>query len=200
MKIDTEVELLARAGRKGLNVVSLSDLMNLTGKNYGTVRVSAHRLVRKGVLRPIKNKRGLWFNGLGNREPEGIIPRLYPEAYLSAETALSRYGLITFVPNTIIAGTPNKSEEIYTPYGTIQLFHIPQKYQTDIYEDTVTGIKTASREKALQDLFYLKRERGLSLGSVNISDQIDKEKLACLAKVLPTRQKRKLQAYLKHLS
>ncbi len=196
MSVNSEVEILARAGKKGLNVVSLIDLMNLTGKSYGAVRVSALRLVRKRVLGPVHGKKGLWFNTLGNQQPESIIPRVEPDAYITAETALSRYGLITFIPNIVIAGTPNKSRKINTPYGTIQLFHIPLKYQTDIYEDTVTGLKTASREKALVDLFYLKRDSGLSLSSVNLLEQIDKQKLFYLASSLPIRQKRKFHAYL----
>lgn len=194
--MNTEIELLARLGKKNLNVVTISDLMNLTGKNYEAVRVSAFRLVKKGVLKTIEGKRGIWFNTFGNQEPEGIIPRLDIDAYITAESALSRYGLITFVPNKVIVGTPNSSREINTPYGTIQLFHIPLKYKIDIHENTITGIKIASREKALLDLIYLCRDKGLGLNVIKIIDQIDKEKILFLARFLPIRTKRKLRSYI----
>lgn len=195
--MSTEIKLLARLGKKNLNVVTISDLMNLTGKSYGAARVSAFRLVKEGILKTIEGKRGIWFNTFGNQEPESIIPRLDIDAYITSESALYRYGLITFVPNKIVVGTPNKSGEINTPYGIIQLFHIPLKYKIDIHENTVTGIKISSREKAILDLIYLNQDKGLGLNVIKIIDQIDKEKLLSLAEFLPIRTKRKLRFYIR---
>jgi predicted transcriptional regulator of viral defense system len=110
------------------------------------------RLVKAG--RFIRLMRGKWLTT--NQVDPLILPEYLTSpfpSYISLQTALFYYGMISQIPHTIYAVTIARTRIYKTPVGVISAHHI----QPDFFFDFgMTGeIKIATPEKALIDLLYL---------------------------------------------
>ncbi len=110
------------------------------------------RLVKEG--RFIRLMRGKWAT------TQKIDPLLLPEyltapfpSYISLQTALFYHGMISQIPPIIYAVTLARTHLYTTPLGTISAHHIQPDFFFDF--ELINGIKMATPEKALLDVFYL---------------------------------------------
>jgi len=84
--------------------------------------------------------------------------------YLSLETALSDYGLISQMPNRLVFMTTGRSQVFTTPYGIIEFVHSARnvsQFYTDCTFDKRFGFYVAEPKKAIRDAKRTNRSRDL---------------------------------------
>lgn len=130
-------------------------------KDYKRPYDKIHELVKKGELTPIKN--GLYIPGpkldVMGPEPLLLANHIWGPSYVSAETALSHWGLIPERVYETSSATVKKSKKYKTPAGRFNYYHLPLPY----YAFGIKSIKLspkqtvliASPEKAICDKIIL---------------------------------------------
>lgn len=91
-------------------------------------------------------------------------------SYLSLESALSEYGLISQVPTGLTFMTTGRRGEFKTPYGTIEFNHTsrsPKDFIPDLLENG-RPLPIANAQRALKDLHRVGRNTQLLL-----KDEVD---------------------------
>jgi hypothetical protein len=138
-------------------------------------------LVKGGYLYQLK--RGLYVAGIKIKTPHPelflVANHLYGPSYISAESALSYWGLIPEKVMSITSITTRKSTIFSTDLGNFCYFHVPPEgYSIGVCQVQLTPVQTvimASPEKALCDL--INQTRGLNLRSVRQAKQFLEEDL-----------------------
>lgn len=161
---------------------STSDIEKITGLSRDSLKVSLSRLVKKDLI--VRLSRGIFILPKSIDKIPEIANQLYSPSYLSFESALSRYGIISQVPYTITFATLNRSKRMIL--GGIEV-----EYR-QVKKDLFTGFSkennffVASPEKALLDEVYLV-SRGLASIAFDELDlgRIDKKLLCELSKNYP---------------
>ncbi len=133
------------------------------------------RMVRAGILQ--RAARGVYVNeGAKSRDGwtiERVALALRPAdlSYVSLESALSEYGIISQIPvGRITLMTTGRSGVFETPYGTIEFVHTDRS-PARIRENTIEGdgrrpLRVARAQAALQDL----RRVGRNLHLVDLDE------------------------------
>lgn len=123
---------------------------------YRKPRDKITRLLATGAI--VRIKKGLYcFGELFRKEhinPEYLANLIYGPSYISAEYALSHYGLIPERVETITSVTTRRSRNFDTPVGVFSYTMLkPSRYAVGAVFETVGKIPylTASPEKALVD-------------------------------------------------
>lgn len=137
---------------------------------------SLQRMTRDGLL--TKAARGIYANTSGvARNPGRVIERVAKSlrpgklCYLSLESMLSEYGLISQIPMTYLTVMTTGASGVHeTPYGTIEFTHT-KRSRSDILERSVfvsdRPLRVAKKQAAIQDLVRVGRNL----------DMIDQEEL-----------------------
>lgn len=123
------------------------------------LKAALNRLVKQGILiRPI---RGVYVYAKSknlHRFPLEHIARAMRRGdynYVSLETALSQYGVISQIPmDRITVMTTGRRGEYKTPFGTIEFTHT-KRSPIDIYQSTVlpdSPLPIARKDAAIRDL------------------------------------------------
>ena len=157
---------------EGLNrpFYTISDIEKVTGLSRNSLYVTLNRLVDRGVLERIGS--GIYRLFITPPSIEKVASSLYIPNYLSFESALSRYGILTLVPYTLTFATTRKSKR-WTIEGRDIEFRQLKRELFWGYE-MEGGIYIARPEKAFLDLIYF-----ASRGKASIDmDEIDMTKLS----------------------
>jgi predicted transcriptional regulator of viral defense system len=85
---------------------TLFDLEKILNVKKDSLYVTLSRLVKSGVL--IRLKRGIYQPEFKEPELEKTANELYYPSYLSFETGLSRYGILSQIPYALAAGQRNR--------------------------------------------------------------------------------------------
>ncbi len=115
------------------------------------------RLAADGLVSSVR--KGLWSL---RESPDSMqlldyVAAPYP-AYVSLQSALFVHGLVEQVPSMTFAVTLGRSARLKTSIGTFSLHHVePRSF--DGYDLLPSGVKLATPEKALVDLFNLSATR-----------------------------------------
>jgi len=168
--IDRWIALLQDLARQGQDFLTLAGLQRLTGLRAGAVRKAVLRLEKKGYLTRVG--RGLYANHFGHPRLETLAMIIGTPCYISFESALERYGILSQVPLVLTCASTSRSERRRTPLGEI-LFHRLQPALCFGYR-TEDGILWAEPEKALLDWIYLHRRR---YGVTPAMDELDRSLL-----------------------
>jgi len=161
---------------------STADLEKITGLERESLKVVLHRLVRQGVLSRLR--RGVYELVVDPANIRVVANQLYYPSYVSFETALSDYGILSQIPYTVTFATTKKSKKITIRDSEVEYTQL----RNDLFFGYTlnNGIYIAEPEKALLDQLYLV-SRGKR--SVNIKEletkPISKTKLAKYAKKYP---------------
>jgi predicted transcriptional regulator of viral defense system len=147
------VEALARLRALGLPFVTTSDAAAVFRQSTAATSMTLRRLAKRGALVPIRS--GLW-----SVNPQ-VDPYLLPEyltapfpSYISFQSALHLRGMVEQIPSVIYAATLGRTQRIKTSFGTYSFHHLaPELF--DGFETLESGVKLATPEKALFDVFYL---------------------------------------------
>ena len=134
----------------------LADLEKILGQQRPSLYVTLNRLVKYGVL--IRLRRGVYLAALQPPALPRIANTLVYPSYLSFESALSRYGIVSQVPYTLTFATSRRSQHL-TLGDTVVEFH-QLKRELFFGYTLADGLYLAEPEKALLDQYYL-ATRGL---------------------------------------
>jgi len=187
------IELIKALERLNKPFYSISDLEKITGLSRDSLYVTLKRLVVRGVLERIGS--GIYRLFTAPPSIEKVASSLYMPNYLSFESALSRYGILTLIPYALTFATTRKTMR-FTIEGRDIEFRQLKKNLFGGYE-MEGGIYIAKPEKAFLDLVYF-----VSRGKTSIDlDEIDMAKLSIsklreLSKKFPEYTKRYLNKIL----
>lgn len=160
MKQSDAIKRLAAFDLKGRFVYSSKDISKLFFEESDRSRqATVARLVNSGVLeRPSK---GVYVYSLSRHKGSDTLERVAKTLrrgeynYISLESALSEYGVISQVPvGRITVMTTGRKGEYKTPYGVIEFTHT-ERSVTDILssvQDRGRPLRIATKEAALRDL------------------------------------------------
>lgn len=136
---------------------SPADLEKVLGQSRPALYVTLNRLVKYGVL--VRLGRGVYQAALRAADLPRIANQLVHPSYLSFESALSRYGILSQVPYVLTFATSQRSRRL-TLGGTVTEFHQLKKELFFGYT-LQSGLYVAEPEKAFLDQLYMV-SRGLS--------------------------------------
>lgn len=178
----TNTELLVTL--QGLNkpYFTIADLQKLLGLSGKSLLVTVRRLVDAGVLH--KLRRNTYTLASAAFDAERVAGSLYYPAYLSFESALARYGILSQIPHSLTFATTRPSKRI--TMGTVEAEFSHLKAAFYFGYTSVNGLDVAEPEKALLDQLYLV-SRGLR--QINIAELdlqiINRDKLVHYAVSFP---------------
>ncbi len=178
----TTMEFIKKLQALDRGFFTTADLEKITGLERNSLKVSLNRMVKKGVLTRLK--RGVYQLSLNQINVKIVANQLYYPSYLSFESALSHYGIVSQIPFTETFATTKKSKKM-TIWNTEVEF---TQLKSDLYFGyrLTGGIYIAEPEKALLDELYMvsRGKRTLSLKELDLRD-IDRKKLKEYAKLFP---------------
>ena len=136
---------------------SLSDLEKVLDQQRPSLYVTLNRLVESGVL--VRLRRGVYQASLQAKSLTRVANTLVYPSYLSFESALSRYGILSQIPFVLTFATPQRSQQMALGDTVVQYHQL--KRELFFGYSLVDGIYIAEPEKALLDQVYL-AARGLA--------------------------------------
>ena len=155
-----DIELVRNIIRFNKPYWSVADLDKILGyRSRQTLLVVLHRLVREGVL--TRMRRGIYRVSIHSVEGAHLANLLYTPSYLSFESALSRYGILSQIPYAMTLATTRRSKKM-TLDGTAVEY---RQLREDLFfgHRLEKGLDIAEPEKALLDALYLVTRGKLSL-------------------------------------
>jgi len=161
---------------------SPADLEKILGQKRPALYVTLNRLVKYGVL--VRLRRGVYQVALRAPDLARIANQLVYPSYLSFESALSRYGILSQVPYALTFATPHRSRRL-TLGDTVVEFH--QLKRELFFGYTLEGgLYVAEPEKALLDQLYMVTRglASLALDELDLSP-LDPERLRAYAALFP---------------
>lgn len=169
MRLPDAIKTLTSWSRKDRVVFTGNELRKLfPNDGEAAFRKGLHRLVAQGVL--IRLSRGLFIFALSDRHDPHLLEKIAVTLrrghynYLSLESALSEYGVISQVPLAgITVMTTGRSGTFETPYGRIEFTHT-KRPADDILEhtrDVGRPLRLATPSAASRDLRRVGRNEHL---------------------------------------
>lgn len=160
MDISTALQRLHRFDRQGIYVYTKGNLWRVFfDDTQEAFKQSLPRLIKQGILeRPC---RGVYLFALSRRDSYAVehiacALRRGEYNYVSLESALSEYGVISQIPiSYLTVMTTGRKGVFKTPYGTIEFTHT-KRDDMDILHNTIKipkrPLRMATEEAALRDL------------------------------------------------
>lgn len=146
--------------QQGRYVFAVQDIAKLFPEDAKrTLQAGINRLVAKGILR--RATKGVFVYALSKHKhlfPLEWIAKTMRRgeySYLSLESALSEYGVISQVPiDRITVMTTGRKGEYQTPFGTIEFTHTKRMPLDILQQSTMVGrpLRVATKQAAYRDL------------------------------------------------
>lgn len=130
---------------------TISDFEKILLQKRQSLYVALTRLNKTGVLRRLQNN--VYVFALQKIDIEKIANQLYYPSYLSFETALSRYGIVSQIPYTLTMAAPMRSKKMQLGDVSVEFRQI--KKELFFGYNLVNGVFIAEPEKALVDQLYM---------------------------------------------
>jgi predicted transcriptional regulator of viral defense system len=150
-------EAYATLRKLGVPALDTADAAAALQVSVGAAAKTLARLGAAGLVSQVRH--GTWWLD-GAVDPYRLPPYLTAplESYLSMQTALHLHGLVEQVPEVFYVASLARAQVIATSFGTFSVHHLsPEVFGG--YEETKSGLKLATAEKALFDLAYLSPTR-----------------------------------------
>ncbi len=153
------IHRLTAQDRQGRQVFTHRDLATLFPEdNPRTLQAGLDRLVKNGVL--VRAVNGVYINALSaggfTHTLENIAKamRRGEYSYVSLESALSEYGVISQIPMRLTIMTTGRKGEVTTSFGTIEFTHTARPVHDilDDIHDVGRPLRLAGKHKACRDL------------------------------------------------
>jgi len=173
---------------------TVSDLEKLFGLKRKSLYVALSRLLAQGWLKRLR--KGIYQLSDVPSDVERIANQLYRPSYLSFESAMSRYGILSQIPFAVSFATPRRSKRVSVEGTEVEFRQIKKELFKGFH--LKEGLFIAEPEKALMDQLYL-----TSLGKASIDPQglnlreISKKKLLQWSALYPSRAQSSARALLK---
>ena len=159
MKQIDAIHRLTAQDRQGRQVFTHQDLAKLFPDDKPrALQAGVDRLVKVGIL--LRAANGIYVNALSGNgfthtlENIARTMRRGEYSYVSLESALSEYGVISQIPMRLTVMTTGRKGEIHTPFGTIEFTHTarPVRDILDDIHDVGRPLRLAGKHKACRDL------------------------------------------------
>jgi len=178
-----DTELIKKLGELNKLYFTVSDFEKILGLKRVSLYVTLTRLVKAGVLaRPKKN---LYTLFTGQYDIEHMAEELYFPSYLSFESALARYGILSQIPYAITLATTRPPKSLVIANTKVEYSHIKK----DLFFGYLleNGKYIAEKEKALLDQLYMvsRGKRSIAIEELDLRE-INREKLEEYAKRFPS--------------
>jgi predicted transcriptional regulator of viral defense system len=147
----SDIEFLKKLRSFNKSYFTLADLEKILGLSRDSLYVTLNRLVKTGVL--VRLMRGIYqpeFQVIGL---EKVANELYYPSYLSFESALSIYGILSQIPYTLLFATVRRSKKITLSGREVEYRQLKKDYFFGYI--LKNGIYIAEPEKALLDQLYM---------------------------------------------
>lgn len=174
--------------KEGRPVYYLADLCKISGHSVSSMRKTAQRLVRHGLLKKVGKE--LYFNTLLSFSVEDLSTLLYRPSYITSESALFYHGVIAQSPFLLTCVTTRPTRQIKTPLGIILYQHLKPSLFFGYQKESNHFV--AKPEKAVLDFIYLSLKNGRSFST-------DEWNQAPLSKTRLTRMARKFPKTVQHI-
>lgn len=161
---------------------TIADMEKITGLSRGSLKVALTRLAANKVLTRVS--RGVYQLSLSEIDVKKIANQLYYPSYLSFESALSFYGILSQIPYTQTFATVKKSKKMELWNTEVEFTQLKEElffgYKLE------QGIYIAEAEKALLDQLYLvsRGKRSISIQELDLKN-INKAKFYAYAGRFP---------------
>lgn len=179
----TTIELIKTLQSLDRGYFTVADMEKITGASRNYAKVALSRLVKRGVL--TRARRGVYQLSLNYLNVRKVANQLYYPSYLSFESALSAYGILSQIPYTQTFATPKRSKKM-------EIANTEAEF-TQLKKDLFFGYRLESEvyiaepEKALLDQLYMvsRGKRSLNIEELDLRN-IDRKKLDEYAKRFPS--------------
>jgi len=140
---------------RNVKVFHINHLKLLTGMNHHSLRINLFRLNEKNVIKRIC--RGFYANPFNMPVLEEISSQIYQPSYISLESALHYWGILSQVPYVLTCVSTRLPQVFNTSFGTIEY----RQLKKDLFWGFVNkgGYFIGEAEKVLLDYLYLNRAR-----------------------------------------
>lgn len=179
----TNIQLLESLMSLNKPYFTVADLEKVLNVKESSIYITLKRLVDKGVL--VRLKQGVYQPQFQNLNLKKVANELYYPSYLSFESALSSYGILSQIPYTLTFATTKLSKKITLADKEIEYRQLKEDYFFGYI--LKNNFYLAEPEKAILDQLYL-----ISKGKVssNINEwslvNVNKKKLLNYAKKFPS--------------
>lgn len=147
----SNIKLLQKLKSFDRSYFTVADLEKILDMDRNSLYVTLSRLVKSGVL--IRLKRGVYQPTFRTPELEKVANELYYPSYLSFESALSRYGILSQIPYTLTFATTRNSKKLQLTDREIEYRKLKKDY---FFGYTLeNGLYIAEPEKATLDQLYM---------------------------------------------
>lgn len=153
---------------------TLKDLQSILDVPASSLKVQLSRWCKQGIF--IRLTKGIYVPYNAKVDTQKVANQVYYPSYLSFESALNYYGILSQIPYTLTFATQKKSKKLVLKDTQVEYTQLANRL---FFGYTLeNGIYLATPEKALMDTIYLisKGKRTLNLEELYLKD-IDKEKL-----------------------
>lgn len=161
---------------------TVADFERILGLGRDSLYVTLNRLVKSGML--VRLRKNVYTVFTEPVDAERIANEWYFPCYLSFESALSRYGILSQIPYTLTFATSRSSKKMDVGDFEVEFRHL----KGDLFFGYVleNGKNIATPEKALLDeLYFMSRGKvGLNIKELDLRD-INKKTLEEYAKRFP---------------
>ena len=169
----TNISVLQKLEEYKKDFYTFKDLQNIFNVPANSLKVQLSRWCKQGVF--IRLSRGIYTPYNAKIEVNKVANQIYYPSYLSFESALSYYGILSQIPYTLTFATQKKSKKLVLKDTQIEYTQLAKRL---FFGYTLeNGIYLATPEKALMDTIYLvsKGKRTLTVDELYLKN-IDKEK------------------------
>ncbi|CAN5219191.1 hypothetical protein BH20VER2_BH20VER2_05820 [soil metagenome] len=195
-------EALQRLRALATPLLTTADIAAALGVTAGTANKTASRLASDGLI--VHLARGRW--AIDEKiSPFALAEHLaspYP-AYISLQSALFDYGILSQIPHVIYAVTLAKPRRWSTPLGVVSLHQVSPDFFFG-YEPGKDGVHMATPEKALVDVLYLGPSRSrlfAHLPEIELPRKLSRKAIReIIARVRDPRRRRLVQSRWEHLT
>ena len=141
---------------------TIADLEKVLGLNRDSLYVLLNRLVKNGTL--IRLRRGVYQPEFQSPDLERVANELYYPSYLSFESALSKYGILSQTPYVLTFATTKTTKRLNLGSKEVEYRQLKDNYFFGYtLED---NIYIAEPEKAVLDQLYM-ISRGKTVSDTN---------------------------------
>lgn len=191
---DTELINQLRGFRK--SYLTVADLEKVLDFKRESLYVTLNRLVRSGIL--VRLARNIYGFFTQTSDIEKIANEIYFPSYLSFESALSQYGILSQIPHTQTFATTRNTKKMTIAGVEIEYSHLKENL---FFGYTLKNNRyIAEGEKALLDELYMVSmgKRTINIEELDLRD-INRGKMAEYAKRFPAQIKLLLDEVKKYI-
>jgi len=172
---------------------TIADLEKIFSLTRESLFVTLSRLEKAGEI--IRLRKGLYQLAGKSFDLEKIASQIYQPSYLSFETGLAKYGILSQIPYVLTLATTNRPQKIIIQGRSVEYRRL--KKELFFGFSLENGVYLASPEKALLDeLYFIAKGRAtLDVEELDLGE-IDRKKFWQMSKKFP-RPVRKLARKIK---